>query len=296
MKAFSSALLGLSLLATGARFVLAQDNSSTSDEPQYKVLRITRELVKSGKSGTLHDKSEAAFVQAMAHAKWPIHYIAYNSLSGPSRALYLTRYESFEALQKDNDSQQKSETLAAALERAAVDDGNLLDGIADSIWTYEPDLSYHSRKPDPNARFLRMAFYHVRSGHEAEWREIVKMITANDDKMGSPVHWGTYSLAYGAAPEMGISAGSYALMSGMPSVRELDDRMANSPKFREAMGEDGMKRLGELMASAVDKATIQLYVINPSQSYPPQDWVNAAPDFLEQKTNDRLDPRGGRVG
>src|SRR5579859_678406 len=283
MKTFNSTLLGLALLATGASFSFAQNNSSTSDEPQYKVLRITRELVKPGKSGALHDKSEAAFVQAMAHANWPVHYIAYNSLSGPYRALYLTRYQSFDALQKDNEGQQKNETLAAALENAAATDGDLLDGISDSIWTYQPDLSYHSRKPDGNVRFLRMAFYHVRPGHEAEWREIVKMVTVNDDKMGSPAHWGTYSLAYGAAPEMGISAGSYVMMSGMLSLRDLDDRMANSTKFREAMGDDGMKKLGELMASAVDNVTIQLYAVNPRQSYPPQEWINATPDFWKTK-------------
>jgi hypothetical protein len=34
---------------------------------------------------------------------------------------------------QNRNSQQKSKTLAAALERAAVDDGNLLDGIADSL-------------------------------------------------------------------------------------------------------------------------------------------------------------------
>jgi hypothetical protein len=283
MKKFRSALLGLFLLATGASFAFAQNNSSTSDEPQNKVLRITRELIKPGKSGALHDKSEAAFVQAMAHANWPVHYIAYSSLSGPSRALYLTRYESFEALQKDNDGQQKNETLAAALERAAVTDGDLLDGIADSIWTYEPDFSYHSRKPDGNVRYMRMAFYHVRPGHNGEWREIVKTVTAAYDKMGSSAHWGTYSLAYGSAPEMGISAGSYVMMSGMPSLRDLDDRMVDSPKFRETMGEDGMKKLGELMASAVDNINVQLYAVNPRQSYPPEEWVNAAPDFWKSK-------------
>lgn len=283
MKKFSSTLLGVSLLATGAAFAFAQDNSSPSDEAQYKVMRITRELIRPGRSGALHDKSEASFVQAMAHANWPVHYIAYNSLSGPSRALYMTRYESFEALQKDNDGQQKNETLAAALERAATADGDLLDGIADSIWTYEPDLSYRSRKPDGNVRFLRMAFYHVRPGHSAQWREIVKMVTAAYDKMGSSAHWGTYSLAYGSAPEMGISAGSFVMMSGMPSLRDLDERMTDSPKFREAMGEDGMNKLGELMASAVDNITVQLYAVNPRQSYPPEEWVSAAPDFWKSK-------------
>src|SRR5712664_3428914 len=50
---------------------------------------------KPGKSGAAHERTESAFVQAMKRAKWPTHYLAVESLSGKSRALFLTGYDSF---------------------------------------------------------------------------------------------------------------------------------------------------------------------------------------------------------
>ena len=102
----------------------AQEQSSTT-MPDSKVLMITREFVKPGKAGMPHDKTESAFVQAMARAKWPTHYLGMNSLSGKSRSLFFTGYDSFEAWEKDAKAVEKNTALFAALDRAAVADGDL---------------------------------------------------------------------------------------------------------------------------------------------------------------------------
>ena len=67
----------------------AQEQSSGTMSPP-KILTITREFVRPGKAGAIHDKTETAFVQAMAHAKWPTHYFGMNSLTGKSRSLFFT--------------------------------------------------------------------------------------------------------------------------------------------------------------------------------------------------------------
>ena len=79
MKIVSPALLGLSLAVVGSSFAAAQQMHTPP-----KVLEIEREVIKPGKSGAIHDKSESKFVAAMAAAKWPTHYIALNSMSGNS--------------------------------------------------------------------------------------------------------------------------------------------------------------------------------------------------------------------
>ena len=80
-----------------------------------KVLSVMREWVKPGKSGAPHEKTEALFVQAFARAKWPTQYIGMESLSGKSRALFLTGYDSFAAWEKDTMAAAKNATLSAAL-------------------------------------------------------------------------------------------------------------------------------------------------------------------------------------
>ena len=49
----------------------------------------------------LHDRSESAFVHAFGEAKSPYHYFALDSLSGPSRSLFLFAYDSFADWEKE---------------------------------------------------------------------------------------------------------------------------------------------------------------------------------------------------
>src|SRR5579863_2237683 len=94
-------VLGACLLVGGVTLASAQEMAEGTMPPP-KVLVIFREFVKPGKSGALHEKSEASFVAAMRRAKWPTRYLTVTSLSGRSRALFLLPYDSFDAWEKDN--------------------------------------------------------------------------------------------------------------------------------------------------------------------------------------------------
>src|SRR5579863_8511056 len=132
-------LLGMSLAVAGSAFAAAQDAAPAPPN----VLQITREWVKPGKTGAIHDKSEAAFLAASSRGKLQGHYIAVNSISGKARALYMFRYPSFAAMEQDQKIIDKSATLTAEFDRAAVADGELLDGIDTSVFVYNPEWSYH---------------------------------------------------------------------------------------------------------------------------------------------------------
>jgi len=92
MKKISGLTAGLCLLFTGSTIAPAQEMQGPP-----KVLVIIREFLKPGKAGSTHEKSESAFVHAMTAAKWPTHYFGMDSLSGPSRSLFLVGYPSFDA-------------------------------------------------------------------------------------------------------------------------------------------------------------------------------------------------------
>jgi len=113
MKKFAGLLLGAYLLSGGLGILMAQDMASPP-----KVLTVFREFVKPGKAGALHEKSESAFVQAMTRAKWPTRYLAVNSLSGKPRTLFLTRYDSFEAWEKDFSNREERNPFRRARPRS----------------------------------------------------------------------------------------------------------------------------------------------------------------------------------
>src|SRR5258708_7661847 len=190
-KKITGLLLGLYLLLGGVSVGLAQE-----PPPPPKVLAITREFVKPGKSGAPHENAESAFVQAMPRAKWPTHYLAVSSITGKPRVLFLTGYDSFEAWEKDVLATQKNAALSAALDRASVADGDLLSDYDASALAYSDEYSLRSAVEIPHMRYFEISLYRVRPGHDGDWDAIVKMVKSAYEKIPE-ARFATYRAVYG---------------------------------------------------------------------------------------------------
>lgn len=276
MKKMMGYLLGLGLLLAGAGIAGAQGNKAGTNGPP-KVLTITREFTKPGRGGMMHDKTESAFVQAMSRAKWPTHYLAMNSVSGKSRVLFLTGYDSFADWEKDVKGANMNAELSAALDRATVADGDLLSDMDQAAWIYREDQSLRPDADIAHMRYFDISMYRVKPGHEQDWDEAVKMVKAAYSKGMPDVQWAMYQAAYGA-PE-----GTYLVITPRKAAAEIDRDFANGPKFAEAMGKDGMKKLEELSAAAIESAESNLFVFNPRMSYVSEDYIKADPEFWKPK-------------
>ena len=272
MRKFGRFVAVLSLAAAYACATAAQETSSGSGSIP-KVLQITREFVKPGKAGMAHDKSESAFVEAMARAKWPTHYIGMTSLSGKSRALYLTSYESFDAWQKDTDAVTKHATLPVALEHAAVADGELLDSLDQAVFYFRDEMSLHPRADLSQMRYMELLLFHVRPGKERQWAEVVKMAKAGYEKGVPGAHWGMFEQIFGG------ESGTYLLMISHRTLAEIDKGFADDKQFDAAMGEEGLKKFGDLYAECCEASQHQLFAFNPHQSYVQEEWIKADPSF-----------------
>lgn len=272
MKMLSPVVLGLSLAVTGTMLTAAQDTSS-----KFKVLQIVREETKPGKGGAAHDKTESAFVQAMTKAKFPAHYIAMTAMSGRSRTLYLTVFDSFAEWEKDDQIVEKNPALAAELSRATAADSELLDQVETAIFTSVPEMSYKSRSDLTHARYVEMSVFHLRAGHREEWNKLTKMVKDGHDKAGTSAHWTMYEVAYGP------SDGTYMALSADNSMADIDTGFAENKKFMDALGPDNVKEFRSLYASAVASSYSQLFAINPRQSYPKDEWITGDPGFWKPK-------------
>lgn len=275
MNKLSPILLGLSLAVVSGLPAAAQDQSMAAvSAPKY--LEITVEYTKPGKGGMAHDKTEGAFVQAMIKAHFPIHYIAFNSLSGQARAIFLSQFDSFEALQAANNIFEDPAN-AEEFEGLNQADGELLESTRQLIFKYEPELSYHTRADISHGRYLEARILHVRPGHAKEFNELVKMWMALEDKAGSSDHWGAYRLEYGD------QVGSYVFLTSDNSMADIDKSYAEEPKFMAAVTEAEKMALRELRAKAIDSDRFELYSVNPAQSYVPEEFIKADPDFWTPK-------------
>jgi hypothetical protein len=272
MQRLTTFLLGMCFLAGGLNVAVAQEMSEGAMPPP-KVLVMFREFVKPGKSGSAHERSESNFVQAMADAKWPTHYLALTSLSGRPRALFLTPYDSFDAWEKDNLATMKDKTLSDAMDKAMMTDGDLLSDADQTVATYSEELSLRPNVDLPHMRYFEISLFHVKPGHRAEWADIVKRVKVAYDKIPD-AHWATYEVAYGQQ-----EGTTYIVFSALKSASEIDHEFAEDKDFVAAMGEDGMKKLAELESSAMEPGASNLFAFSPSMSYLSEDWIKADPDF-----------------
>ncbi|MGI8772081.1 MAG: hypothetical protein ACR2JE_11670 [Acidobacteriaceae bacterium] len=281
MKKHFGSLVALGLLFAGLSF--AGPSTAAAQEqpggvtPPPKVLVIMREFLKPGKAGTLHQKSESAFVQAFTNAKWPEHYLGMDSLSGKSRALFIAGYDSFDAWQKDVDAVQKNATLAAALDSAQAADGELLTSYESSTWTYREDYSVRAPVKIGDMRYMEINHFRIRAGHRQDWDALVKMYVSAYEKIAD-AHWATFEEMYGTD-----SGGSYIVVTPMKSLAEVDKAQADEKQFMSSTGADQMKKMADLSAATIEWSESNVFMINPKMSYPTDTWVKADPAFWGQK-------------
>ncbi len=276
MKRITSCLLGATFLCAGLGVAAAQEMAETTPPP--KVLLIFREFLKPGKGGSPHEKAESAFVQAFARAKWPTHYFAANSLTGKPRALFFIGYDSFDAWEKDGLAMQKNAMLSAALDRAAVADGELQSEADGSMLVYNEEQSLRAPVDIAHMHYFEISLYRVRPGHREEWNEAVKLVKAAYEKLPDS-HWAMYEAAYGQEDT------TFVVFVPMKSAAEIDRNFAQGKDFVAAMGEDGMKKLHDLEASAIEFTQANIFQFAPKMSYPRDEWVKADPDFWKPKAS-----------
>jgi hypothetical protein len=87
----------------------------------------------------------------------------------------------------------------------------------------------------------------------------------------------SYRLQYGG------SGGTYVILTGLRSASEIDAGFEHWKQFAAALGENGLRRLGELEAASVDSFEHQLFVFNPNMSYVSDEYLNADADFWAPK-------------
>ena len=274
MKNYSALLLTSSLLFAAVAPAIAQK----SDIPAPpNILVVQREMLKPGKSGSPHMKTESAFIKAFADAKMQTYYLGVDSLSGPSRALFFVGYDSYAEWGKDLDMMRKNASLAAAVDSAQINDGELLSGFEQQVFALREDMSLNDHIDVGATRFWEIEMWKVKPGHDAEWSALVKLYTDNYAKVAPNAQWATFQSVYAMD-----NGGLFAVFIPYKSMAEIDQTKINDAKFGASLSAEDQKKMAEL-GSIIESSQSNLFAVNPKLSFPFPAWTKSDPSFWNAK-------------
>ena len=102
--------------------------------------------------GAAHARAEEAYVRAGAASKMPAYWIGMNAITGPSEAWFFSGYDSYDALEKENDAFN----AAVGKQMDAADEGDAQFRTGTRVYLLElnEDLSYQMRPTVQDMRYI----------------------------------------------------------------------------------------------------------------------------------------------
>src|SRR5208282_5066122 len=123
-----------------------------------------------------YDKVASEYPALSEHLKDPTHVLAMEALTGAPRAIYLTGYDSYEALQKNEEWLLGDAAAGAKFDALDAREAPYISEVHYTIWHYRPDLSNNVAAADiPHSHYWEVIIFHMRPGHVEQFEESTKL-------------------------------------------------------------------------------------------------------------------------
>lgn len=259
------------LLAAACLFPIA----TLCEEPP-PVIQIGRESVKEGRSAA-HRKVETDWARAFRRAKYPYHYLALETMTGPSEVWFVSAYPSFAAIE-EGDKLIESGPLKNEMDLLDARDGELRSASRSMIAIYRQDMSYHPDRANlAKARYMSVRTFRVKLGHEAEFLSGSKIFLAAYDKINFP----NSTIAYQVVG--GVTDGTFLFFMPLESLKSLDSMEAASKAMAAAMGPEQFGRLMKGAGDVFNSMELGFFRISAPMSYVSKEYEDADPAFWRPK-------------
>jgi hypothetical protein len=255
----------VALCLTLAVPVIAQENMGPP-----KVLNITREEVKTGKSFA-HDQNETAWLQAFLRAKYTQTMLTISAVTGPAENWYITGFDSFASMEKTNMEMAKNPAYRSINQTYGSKEADLVNDSRSIIARFRADLSY---KPGVNIgeyKYFTVNIVRVRVGEDVG--AFYKAINSAREKAGLDTHVAMYQVT------SGMPTGTYLAFSPIKSLAEWD--APPNEAYQAALKEVNFPQLA---GKTIMGSESRLYAFTPDQSNPSKEMVAANPDFWKPKS------------
>lgn len=259
------------VIALALCLLLALAPAAMQAQGPPKVLSITQEFVKPG-MGPAHDKWEAAWNQALIRAKIPVRTLTISSVTGGNELWFMSGYESFAEWEKVGKAFE-APPISTVMEQFIPKETEYVAETRTLIATYRPDLSYHPDIKLGTMRYFNVRSTRVRDGHGDEYEELMKLVNSARESGNIDVHVAVFQVI------SGMTGTNFLSFIAMKSAAEMDQ----PGNLMNALGEDGRRKLNQLVEKSVTASSLRLYAFSPRLSYPNDATMAEDPAFWKPK-------------
>ncbi len=242
-----------------------------------KLLLLVHQQFKFGSEGA-RQKIEASVVRACDRLAVPNSWIDLQSITGPPETLSFDPFDSFE--QVENASAGWGQLFASHPQLASLQEQIRALETSEStiIAVRRNDLGYRVNRIDlSKARFMRVLEVRLRPGHESEFVESFKLLSAAYEKINADMPWVVYQA------NVGMPSPSFLVFVPMRALKENDAYLARGPKLREAEGDVGFDRMQQIAFDAYTSTESNLYAVSPETSHVFKEFSDGDPDFCSPR-------------
>jgi hypothetical protein len=265
MKKWLCSIAGLSLALAGCLAAQAQT-------PPPNILNIQTDNIKPYADAP-YDKIASESAALSQQLKDPTHVLGMEALTGSPRAIYLSGYDSFEALQKNEEWLLGDAATDAKLDALDARQALYVSEVHYTIWHYRPDLSNNVAGADiSHSRYWEVIIFHMRPGHNEQFKELAKLYQDANLKIGQNIPWAAYEGL------MGVSD-AYLLLVPMTSLKDQDTGLAHKKDFGAALGDEGRRQMNQLSQESVASVEDNIWMVIPEWSYVEKSWIEADPQY-----------------
>ena len=268
MKTWLCSVAGLSLALAGSLAAPAQ----TPAVPPPNILNIETNNIKPYQDGP-YDKVASEYPALSQQLKDPTHFVGMEALTGSPRALFLFGYDSYEALQKNEEWMLGDEAADAKFDALDARQAPNVSEVHYTIWHYRPDLSNNVAGADiPHSHYWEVIIFHMRSGHVEEFEEMTKLYRDANLKIDQNIPWATYEGLTGVTD-------AYLVLVPMTSLKDEDTGLAHQKDFGAALGDEGGRRMSKLSEESLASVEDNIWMVIPEWSYVEKSWIDADPQY-----------------
>lgn len=224
------------------------------------------------------DQWEIATARGLRQVDVPNSWIVLESVTGEPEVLSFDPFDSFAQIGKAFSRWGAIFASHPALAKLQAQIDGALASQRTIVAVRRDDLSYRAERIDlSKARFLRVLEVRLHPGHEDEFMEAFRALSAAYEKTDSDLPWVVYQV------NSGMPSPAFFAFVAMRELAQNDDLLAQRPRLREAEGE-AAERMQQIARTAYAHTESNLYAINPAKSHVSKEFAASDPEFWTPST------------